>query len=46
MEKGGDGFNAFQIIENAVVFIGRVQCIRIQAKTHQNGFEAQFFFEK
>src|ERR1051326_2182452 len=45
-EKIRNGLNAFEVIENPVVLIGRMDSIRIEAEPHENGFQTQFFFEQ
>ena len=40
------GFNAFEVVEYAIVLIGRVNGVRIQPEAHQYCFGFQFLFKQ
>src|SRR5690625_3955968 len=46
MEELRDGFNSFQVVPDAEVFIGRVDSVAVETKTHQDGLAAEFSFKK
>jgi hypothetical protein len=37
-EELRNGFNAFEVVEYAIMLVGRVNGVGIQAKAHQYGF--------
>ena len=43
--KPGDGFYAFKVVPDAEMFVGGVDGITVQTKTHKDGLAFQLLFK-
>jgi hypothetical protein len=42
--KVRDGLDSFEVVFDIVFFVGAVQVVAVQSKSHKDDLDAQFFF--